>query len=187
MVYIYKECDKVLYSRTFVEMDKVIELERMIPRPNKPGFKAVLNADFEAGKAWYNLVPLLPTIEEVRADKIAEIAAYDKSEYVNSFVCADMPMWLDKATRTSLAYTIEVEAACGNEITRFWYESQPPISFDLPISLLKGMLAALEQYAKATYDVTQNHKKNVYALETVEDIENYDHTAGYPEKLVFEL
>ncbi|NDV81322.1 DUF4376 domain-containing protein [Bacteroides sp. 51] len=124
---------------------------------------------------------------EAKEEKIAKIIAYDSSNAVNCFYVSGMPMWLDKATRTSLAYTIEVEAEADQQVTRLWYDSQPPVPFDLPIPVMRKMLSALEQYAKVTYDVTQGHKAAVYGLETVEEVQTYDYTAGYPEKLSFEL
>lgn len=129
----------------------------------------------------------LRALETAKDAKIKEILAYDSSDAVNCFYVSGLPMWLDKATRTSLAYTIEVEAEAGQVITRLWYDSQPPVPFDLPIQVMKQMLGALEQYAKITYDVTQEHKAMVYGLKRVEDIQDYDHTAGYPEKLSFDL
>ena len=39
------------------------------------------------------------------------------------------------------------------------------------------------RYADACYMVTQGHRKAIEALTTVEDVEGYDYTQGYPEKL----
>lgn len=185
MWYIYEQNGCIDYLKDTRPSENSIELERMIPMPNKEGFESVLRADFKSQRVWYDLVPLPPTLQQVKAAKIAEVVAYDKSAHVNSFVCSGITMWLDKATRTSLAYTIEVESAAGKDTIRFWYDSQPPISFDLPITTLKSMLSALELYAKATYDTTQNHKKNIYEFETADEVESYDPTTGYPEKLTF--
>ena len=47
------------------------------------------------------------------------------------------------------------------------------------------MLYAIENYASACYDNTQKHIAEIEKLEIKEDIENYDFTVGYPEKLNF--
>ena len=47
------------------------------------------------------------------------------------------------------------------------------------------MLNALELYALNCYNVTQSHISAVKALQTIEEIENYDYTVGYPVKLSF--
>ena len=47
------------------------------------------------------------------------------------------------------------------------------------------MLDKLEIYALNCFDITSKHKRNVYQISTIEEIENYDYTSGYPEKLTF--
>ena len=47
------------------------------------------------------------------------------------------------------------------------------------------MLSSLELYALNCYNVTAQHKSSVEAMETVEELESYDYTEVYPEKLVF--
>jgi len=126
-----------------------------------------------------------PTVEDVRELLIRAIDIYDKSENVNSFFIGGIPMWLDKATRTGLAYTITVEEAEGNETTSLWYEAEPPVEFTLPVSIMKRMLGAVEVYAKETYNVTLRHKAAVYELKDVQSLLKYDFKTGYPDKLQF--
>jgi hypothetical protein len=47
------------------------------------------------------------------------------------------------------------------------------------------MLFAIEVYASSCYDMTQYHLAQVNELEDINEIENYDYTTGYPEKLNF--
>jgi hypothetical protein len=47
------------------------------------------------------------------------------------------------------------------------------------------MLVALEVYAGDALNVTEAHKAAVNALETIEEVDNFDITVGYPEKLSF--
>lgn len=147
--------------------------------------------DYVGGK----IVPHQPTPEELaaalaeaRRTKSAEIDAYDRSPAVNSFQIGGAPMWLDRDTRTSLSRTIALEAATGKTHSTIWYnEAEPPVCFDLPIPAMEAMLAALEVYAKDAFNVTQSHKAVLYELATVAEVEAYDHTAGYPERLIFTL
>ena len=53
----------------------------------------------------------------------------------------------------------------------------------LSIMEAKVILAKIQRYADACYMVTQGHHKAIEALTTVEDVEGYDFTQGYPEKL----
>lgn len=121
-----------------------------------------------------------PTIEEVRAGKLAEIDAYDGSAAVNSFTLGGERMWLDKATRVGLANSIAVEAAAGREVTTLWYGTR---RLTLPIADARAALAALELYALECFNVTASHRAAVLALDSVDAIRAYDHTALYPQPL----
>lgn len=48
-------------------------------------------------------------------------------------------------------------------------------------------LAQIQLYADRCYIVTETHKSNVNALKTIEEVDNYDITSGYPEKLNFNI
>lgn len=117
-----------------------------------------------------------------KRDKKRNITYYDKSSAVNQFYISDTPMWLDKETRTGLKLRFEAEIAMGKTDTTLWADGvQYPLSLETAIQ----MLYALEVYASACYDRTQAHLAAIDALTTVEEVEAYDHTAGYPEKLKF--
>jgi hypothetical protein len=49
------------------------------------------------------------------------------------------------------------------------------------------MLSALEVYAVDCYNKTTDHQYAINALGTIEEIEAYDFTIGYPEKLIFNI
>lgn len=125
-------------------------------------------------------------LEKIRQEKVAAIYAQDRS--TEEFTVNGMPMWLDKNTRTSLvANTLPAEKAAGKMETTLWYAGYPPVAIPVPIAWLEEKLSELELYAKATYDTTQSHLAAVYSLSAVEEIEAYDHTAGYPNKPAFIL
>ena len=58
-------------------------------------------------------------------------------------------------------------------------------------SLSPGMAvmlyAQIESYALDCQNVTEAHKAAVLALNTVEEVENYDVTKGYPDMLSFTI
>ena len=121
-------------------------------------------------------------IEEVRKMKISEIQIFDKSANVNSFDLLGKSMWLDKSTRVGLFNSISIEKNAGKSDTVLWYDA---IKYIIPISDALAMLNALELYALNCYNVTQSHIAAVRSLQTIEEIENYDYTIGYPVKLSF--
>ena len=110
--------------------------------------------------------PYEPTIEEVKSLKISQITEYDQSDAVNQFLLGGKRMWLDKDT------------------TVLWHDA---MKYVIPIPLALQMLAALELYALDSYNATQEHIAAVKALATKEEVEAYDYTSGYPDKLVFNL
>ena len=121
-------------------------------------------------------------IEEVRKMKISEIQIFDKSTNVNYFEIEGESMWLDKSTRVGLFNSISIEKNAGKSDTVLWYDA---IKYIIPISDALAMLNALELYALNCYNVTQSHIAAVRSLQTIEEIENYDYTIGYPVKLSF--
>lgn len=151
------------------------------------------------GRPWFNPIHMMlvedgwmpyvqpePTEEELleraKVRKIAKLTAYDKSTDVNIFYISDMPVWLDKETRVGLKLRFEAELAQGNENTSLWYNG---MQFPLPLSAAMQMLYALELYASACYDNTERHRAAINALATIEEVEAYDFTINYPEKLKF--
>lgn len=184
MVYIYEKDGVIVPQRGKApEGVPYIELERMIPEPEPmEGYRNVLQANFETGDVKFVRVE---TLEGVRKRIIGTIEAYDKSGAVNCFFVAGLPMWLDRDTRTSLARTISVDQEAGETSCSIWYEGPPPRPFNIPIEYALPMLDELERYAKKTYNVTQSHIAALYELNTAEEIEAYDYTAGYPDKLEF--
>jgi hypothetical protein len=49
------------------------------------------------------------------------------------------------------------------------------------------MLIQLECYAADCYNKTTDHQFAIKQLTSIEDVQNYDFTVGYPEKLTFTL
>lgn len=121
-------------------------------------------------------------LQRAKESKIREVERYDQSSNVNEFAFRTVPMWLDKATRDGLHLRLLAEQAAGKESTTLWFGTQ---SFEIPISSAFQLLYAIEVYASACYDMTAAHKAAIEALTSVEDVEAYDYTEGYPSKLNF--
>lgn len=133
-----------------------------------------------AGYEAHEEQPYVPTLDEIKARKIAEIDAYDTSEAVNAFMLDGNPVWLDKATRVGLMNSLNCEKDAGREETTLWLGTMP---ITLGIDRALSLLSAVELYALACFNVTAAHKAAVEAMESIEAVEAYDHTTGYPEKL----
>lgn len=124
-------------------------------------------------------------INEVQAavrKKLIEISEYDTSSNVNEFTYQGDKLWLSKDTRSNLIMRLNAEKASSVEETTLWFNNKKYI---LNVDDAINMLNALEIYASKCYDCTAQHKANVLNLSDIKGIEEYDYTAGYPEKLVF--
>ena len=126
-----------------------------------------------------------PTPEELlaraKANKIAQLEAYNDSDSVNEFSISNNPMWLNFDERSRLQKAVDAKEAMGKtSMTKVWNG----VDFTFPLSTWKAMLAALEDYAFDCQNVTDSHKAAINALESIEDVEAYQFT-GYPEKLSF--
>lgn len=121
-------------------------------------------------------------LEQAKAEKIAEITAYDTSSSVNSFLLNDKQRWLDVNLRRSLSYSTNILKEDGEKTVDIWFDTEcETMNIDNALYILKE----LEVYAKQTNSVTHQHKAEVMALTSIKDVEAYDITKGYPEKLVF--
>ena len=116
----------------------------------------------------------------VKKKKINDISVYDKSNSVNSFNLNGLPVWLDKDTRVGLMNSTQIEKAAGHETTTLWLGS---VSLVINCDLAIQLLSALELYALECYNKTAEHKANVGKLTSIEEVEAYDYTTGYPDKL----
>lgn len=119
-------------------------------------------------------------LKQAKADKIAEITAYDTSSSVNGFMLNGLLVWLDKATRVGLMNSTTIAKAAGQQTTTLWLGGlKLVVDCDKAIQLL----SALEMYALECFNVTASHKQAVSELTTIEEVEAYNYKAGYPKML----
>ena len=122
----------------------------------------------------------IPTLENAIKAKLEEITKYDVSSAVNGFYYQDNEYWLDKATRVGLMNSTRILKENGQTITTLWFDNK---CLTLSVDDVIDKLSALEQYALNCYNVTASHKNAVQALTTIEEVNEYDITQGYPTKL----
>lgn len=127
-----------------------------------------------------------PTPEEhlqrAKANKIAELEAYNKSDAVDSFTISGKTMWLDHDLRQQLRISLDALSQAGRENVTKWFDG---LEYTYPIDVWYYMLGLVEVYAADALNVTESHKAAINALTSVSDVEAYDYTVGYPDKLSF--
>ena len=152
-----------------IEEGKVAAVEELFDHePNEADEKALYDA-------W------LAMEKRVKVDAITK---YDVSENVNVFELNGMRAWLDKATRVGLVNSLSIEKESGRTESTLFLNG---IALVLPIDDALAMLNTLELYAIDCYRQTEAHKLAVNALAVIEDVQNYDISAGYPAHPVFEV
>lgn len=123
-------------------------------------------------------------LARAKREVLKKIEAYDTSSAVNGFTLNGTVVWLDKATRVGLMNSTSITKAMGQPTTTLWLgESKMEVPCDTAIQLL----SALEMYALECFNVTAAHKKAVSELTSIEEVEKYDITAGYPAQLKMEV
>ena len=153
----------------------------IVPRPYTPSEKEDENLDIE-----YKQLELdhQPTTQELQDLILAAQEEYDSSSEVNGFSLNGNVVWLDKATRVGLVNSLGVQKENGITETTLWLNgTSVTVSIEGALQALK----ALELYAIACYNNTQEHIAEIKALKNAEDFYNYDVTKGYPEQLSINL
>ena len=127
-----------------------------------------------------------PTPEELlaraKANKIAELEAYNKSDAVDSFTIDGKTMWLDHDLRQQLRISLDALSQAGRENVTKWFDG---IEYTYPIDVWYYMLGLVEVYAADALNVTESHKAAINAKTTVQQVEDYNFQSGYPPKLSF--
>ena len=149
---------------------------------------SVRTADYDEGEMQMQFNTFLENLtaselNTAKRQKITEIDAYDTSSAVNGFTLNRAMVWLDKATRVGLMNSTTIAQAAGQTTITLWLGGN---DFDMPCDKAIKLLSALEIYALECFNVTAAHKKAVSELTTIEEVANYDITAGYPAQLKME-
>lgn len=132
------------------------------------------------------------TLEEAKEMLLAEIDAYDKSSAVNGFYLNGMlipwskddPSSPNVDKRMGLRQNIADKVALGEENISIWMKG---MSFTMPCAQAEMLMRSIENYAYECFNVTAAHKKAVSELNSIEEVEKYDITAGYPAQLKMEV
>lgn len=169
----YSDTDKFIKRKTDTITVKVITILKNETEQDFEEIDTIIDSD----------------IENTKIFKIEEINKYDKSKDVESFYINDKRLWLTKEQRSAIdRQIIARENNSLNDITlSFLTDDNEMIFFTIDNTKAKGMLDLLEIYAGDALNATNKHIQNVLKLTTVEDINNYNYTTNYPEKLNFKI
>lgn len=123
-------------------------------------------------------------LARAKREVLKKIDAYDTSSAVNGFVLNGQRVWLDFELRDRVYQGNERLQRIGRTDTTLWLGKQ---CYNLSIEQAQNIISHIEAYAKDCYNVTAAHKKAVSELASIEEVEKYDITAGYPAQLKMEV
>jgi hypothetical protein len=128
------------------------------------------------------------TLEQAKQEKVALIEEYDNSDTVNGFDIVmgedTMTAWIHPEQRANYKNSLDSAELLGLEEVHPVFNG---IQLTLETAMAKMALAQIQIYADRCFIVTETHKAAVEALETIEAVDAYDNTTGYPERLVFTI
>lgn len=119
-------------------------------------------------------------LKQTIENKVAEIKEYDKSSAVNSFKLNGMDAWLNREDRIGTSRAIQLDKENGQTESEIWLNG---FCLNVNCDLALKMLGMVGHYAYKAYNRTQAHIHAVRGLKSIEEVQKYDHTQGYPEKL----
>lgn len=123
-------------------------------------------------------------LARAKREVLKKIEAYDTSPAVNGFILNGERVWLDFELRDRVYQGNERLQRIGRTDTTLWLGKQ---CYNLSIEQAQNIISHIEAYAKDCYNVTAAHKKAVSELNSIEEVEKYDITAGYPAQLKMEV
>ena len=128
------------------------------------------------------------TLEQAKREKLTQIEVYDNSDTVNGFDIVmgeeTMTTWITPEQRANYKNSLDSAELLGLTEVHPVFNG---IQLTLETAMAKMALAQIQIYADRCFIVTETHKANVEALETIEDVDGYDNTTIYPERLTFTI
>ena len=124
-------------------------------------------------------------INDAKNEMKSRIERYDDSEEVNQFIINGVITgWFTPSERSNYKSSIDAAKLVGLETLTFFVGNN---MMEITPSVAEQLLAQIQLYADQCFIVTKQHKLNVDALETMEEVDAYNYKQGYPEKLNFKL
>ena len=139
-----------------------------------------VQTDFVEWKARHTVLLL----NAAKQRKLQEITDYNPSDNVDAFLLNGEKHWLTRDERAMAKLSTEARQRLGHYTTEQCLGGK---FYTIPCDTLLTMLARLEDYALSCFNYAIRQQAEVNALTSLEEVENYDVTKGYPEMLNFTI
>ena len=169
-----------VYVATFI-LSETEEVKRIATAryASKPTEEQV-QTDFSEWKSRHTALLL----NAAKQRKLEEITAYNTSDNVDAFLLNGEKHWLTRDERAMAKLSTEARQRLGHYTTEQCLGGK---FYTIPCDTLLTMLARLEDYALSCFNYAIRQQAEVNALTSLEEVENYDVTKGYPEMLNFTI
>lgn len=178
----------IIEDKQIISNDASVYLQygykKIMREPYPPDTKIVYNEQYIENETTIT-ISWKEDLEGTRQLKLSDLEIYDTSDEVNGFLVGDHHMWLDGLERCKLEQGIKDCMALGRETYGLCIPEVGVV--DLPCETILDMLAQLNVYAVDCFKTTFLHEEAIKSLSTIEEIEAYDFTTGYPPKLSFPI
>lgn len=130
------------------------------------------------------LTPTPPrTLEDAKNEMVYKINEYDSSSSVNGFkINGEFAGWFTPDERSNYKSSIDAAKLLGVSALTFFIGD---MELTVTPTQAEYMLAQIQLYADSCYIVTKEHKIAVEVLDTIEDVDAFPYTEGYPQMLDF--
>lgn len=130
------------------------------------------------------LTPVPPrTLVQAKAEMIQKIDEYDNSSDVNGFtVNGTIEGWFTPEERSNYKSSIDAAKLLSVSALTFFLGD---MEMTVTPTQAEYMLAQIQLYADQCFVVTKEHKIAVEGFETIEEVDNFEYTIGYPNKIDF--
>ena len=118
-----------------------------------------------------------PSFEELKQDILNECETYYETTVCEVMFNGEL-LWVPIETRTAYRLLLEDVKASGEETVEFK-------GVTLPIDQALAALASINAYCYQVSKVYNSHVAAINNLSTIQELEQYDYTANYPDNLVF--
>lgn len=122
-------------------------------------------------------VPEIPLRLAILNKKL-ELLIRDNSTEVNGFIIGGQVMWINKYDRANYRNAVNAAKEKGRASVKF-------VGGEIPTAVADAALTEIEDYAALCAAKTADHAAAIEELGSIADVNRYDITVGYPEKLEF--
>ena len=123
------------------------------------------------------------TLAQAKREMIDKIDEYDNSSSVNGFtVNGSIEAWFTPEERSNYKSSIDAAKLLGISSLTFFIGD---VEMSVTPTQAEYMLAQIQLYADQCFVVTKEHKIAVEGFETINQVDNFEYTIGYPNKIDF--